>query len=60
MNVQCGFGSITIAMGFYTAMWGQSKEEDIVEDTLLPQYEASSSKTPLLSKYIVKKHNKAI
>ena len=40
-------GSIVIAFGFYTVMWGQAKEKVIVGDSV-HYLESSTQKTPLL------------
>lgn len=45
-------GSLTIAIGFYTVMWGQMKEKEMVIDDGVGSLEsASHDKAPLLKSH---------
>ncbi|KAK6931089.1 EamA domain [Dillenia turbinata] len=42
------FGAATIALGFYSVIWGQSKQEKVCQELRLCGSESSSNKVPLL------------
>ena len=41
-------GAAIIVPGFYAVIWGQVKEEEVVEDYQISSYESSSTRAPLL------------
>lgn len=43
-------GSIVIALGFYTVMWGQMKEEDLVRNNEDCSLISAGQRTPLLQR----------
>ncbi|KAM7506645.1 hypothetical protein LguiA_017098 [Lonicera macranthoides] len=43
-------GAIIIALGFYTVMWGQSKEKNTMDADIVNALESSTENTPLLQK----------
>lgn len=49
-NYRSVIGSIVIALGFYTVMWGQMKEEDLVRNNEDCSLISAGQRTPLLKR----------